>query len=183
MEVNPETESPVTLFSTDGEVLGDILFNLKYKYLGVDIFVKNRMSIFKLKHEAMIHRAKSMARKMKGMAARSFDVAWVAEELWHKVAIPTILYACEITEVSPRVMKSIEGIHAQMAAFVLGVSGNCSHAAILREVGWESLTCKIFKRKIKFYLRFQSMDDNRVAKKVLNDCFSQDGEMTVPWKV
>ena len=107
----------------------------------------------------------------------------MAEELWHKVAIPTILYACEITEVSPRVMKAIEGIHAQMAAFALGVSGNCSHAAILREIGWESLTCKMFKRKIKFFLRFQSMDNDRVSKKVFNDCFSQDGEMTVPWKV
>ena len=111
------------------------------------------MSIFKLKHDAMIHRATSMARKMKGMAAKSFDVAWVAEELWDKVAIPTILYACEITEISPRVMKAIEGIHAQMAAFILGVNGNCSHAAILREIGWESLTCKMFKRKIKYSLR------------------------------
>ena len=66
LEVNPEIDSPITLFSSDGEVLGDILFSLKYKNLGVDIFVKNRMSIFKLKHDAMIHRAKSMARKMKG---------------------------------------------------------------------------------------------------------------------
>jgi hypothetical protein len=174
---------PITLYYTAGEILGDILYSLKYKYLGVDIFIRNKMCIFKLKHTAMIHRAKSMSRIIKGMAARSVDVAWVAEELWHKVAIPTILYASEITEISPKVMETIEGFHAQMAAFKLGVSGNCSHAGILCEARWKSASCIMFKRKLKYFWRFYNMDDTRLAKAAFNDSFSHLGNLSLPWKV
>ena len=98
----------------------------------------------------MIHKGKSMAKTIKGMAARSFDSAWVATELWYKMAIPTILYACEITEISPTVMTTIEGLHGQMAAFVLGVNGNCSHAGALQELGWSSISKLVFHRKVVY---------------------------------
>ena len=141
------------------------------------------MSIFKLKHEAMIHKAKSMAKTIMSMAARSFDTAWVATELWFKMAIPTILYACEITEVSSKVMTTIEGLHGQMAAFVLGVNGNCSHAGALREVGWSSLTKIMFQRKLKYFHRLCKMEDTYLAKAALNDCFSKIDGAELPWKV
>ena len=180
LEVTPTSELPITVYATNGEVIGDILYSLKYKYLGVDIFVKNRMSIFKKKHEVMVHRAKSMAKTIKSMAARSCDTAWVATELWFKVAIPTILYACEITEISSKVMTTIEGLHGQMAAFVLGVDGNCSHAGILREVGWCSLSNLMFKRKLKIFHRLCAMEDTRLAKAVFNDCFSSIDGVSLP---
>ena len=124
-----------------------------------------------------------MAKTIMSMAARSFDTAWVATELWFKVAIPTILYACEITEVSSKVMTTIEGLHGQLAAFVLGVNGNCSHAGALRELGWCSVSNLMFQRKLKFFLRLCNMKDTYLAKTVLNDCFSQVDGVGLPWKV
>ena len=183
LEVKPENEQPITISTTKGEIIGDILFSLEYKYLGVDIFVKNRMSIFKLKHKAMIQKGKSMAKTIKGMAARSFDPAWVATELWFKMAVPTILYACEITEISPTVMTTIEGLHGQMAAFVLGVNGNCSHAGALQELGWSSISKLMFQRKLKYFHRLCKMEDSYLAKSVLNDCFRQFNDVGLPRKV
>ena len=70
-----------------------------------------------------------------------------------------------------------------MAAFVLGVNGNCSHAGALREVGWSSLTKIMFQRKLKYFHRLCKMEDTYLAKAALNDCFSNIDGVELPWKV
>jgi hypothetical protein len=169
LEFTPNDKDPLVskVFQNENS---KVQYELNYKYLGVEFHLTGRQSIFQEFYRTRLARAKSYAGSIKGLAAKSHDPVEVAEILWLKTAMPSILYGCEVASFTKKSIEDLESVQAQMGAFIIGVSNSSAHVGICMELGWPSIRSRIFERKIKYFHRLTNLADNLLVKKVLNEC-------------
>ena len=69
-------------------------------------------------------------------------------------------------------MSQLVSIQACFAADLIGVKSSSSHPAILRELGWNTLSSTTMKRKLLFWARLAKLNENTWANKALREYMS-----------
>ena len=108
------------------------------------------------------------------MAAKSHDPHEVASTLWHKTALPSILYGAEVAGFTKKHIEDLESVQARVAAFVLGVHNTYAHVGILTEVGWPSITSQIYKMKMRYFHRLLHLKQQTLVKAVFDECWDEN---------
>ena len=157
----------VSLLNTSGVILGEISLKDKYKYLGIQVGLGRASDIFRFHRNTLVSRIKSFAGLILPMARDSHDPIEVGEALWKSVALESILYGIQIVSVTNLILNKLDSVQASFAADLLGVGRSTSHAGILREMGWTPISCMVMKRKLLYWSRLYSLDNELWAKKAL----------------
>ena len=91
--------------------LEQVLF---YKYLGVRFEARPKAQFFKEYESQMIKKAVNYLNVIR-TKSRSFpDPAYAAYNLWHKTALPSILYGLQVVDVSSKTWKRLESLHCKL---------------------------------------------------------------------
>ena len=98
------------------------------------------------------------------------------------MALESILHGIQVISVTKANITQLDSIQASFAADLIGVKRSSSHAAILRELGWNTLSSTIMKRKLLFWARLSKLDDNTWANKALKECMSAQKPHSGGWK-
>ena len=77
---------------------------------------------------------------------------------------------CEMASITEKIMNELNSIQAKVGAYILGVTRTCSHAAIRKELGWESMRSKIYKRKLLYWKRVAGLDSENWANRAFEEC-------------
>ena len=126
----------------------------QYKYLGVTMKVgRSASDIFSSYRQLKIAKLKSYKALIFAIARESFNPIEVAEAMWKGIAIESVLYGIEIASITKANMALLDSIQCQLGAALLGVRSSCSHAAILKELGWCNISSTIMKRKLQYWAR------------------------------
>ena len=174
--VKEENINDLKLMSTNNEDLGCIKRAIKYKYLGVNLKLKEACNIFDFKRTEMVARAKSYAAKIITLARESYDPCRVASALWKQVATEGILYGIQAVSITKEIMKKLDSIQAGVGAFILGVRKTCSHEAIRKELGWKSMSAIICTRKLQYWERLASLKKENWANMAFRECDKAKGK-------
>ena len=92
----------------------------------------------------------------------------VMRGLWKGIAVPTIMYGTELTDLGKKEEKGIEIVQNRAARRGLGANKHVATEALKGEMGWSSFEERIDQAKIKYRLRLEYMNEKRWAKKVFN---------------
>ena len=163
----------MTITSQMGVTIGDLECKEKYKYLGVTLNMGARSSdIFKFQRDTLVSRLKSYAGLILLMAKESFDPIEVGEAMWKSMALEAVLYGIQTISVSEQILTKLDYIQAKFAADLLQVNRSCSHVGLLRELGWVSISSIVAKRKLVYWTRLCSLNEDNWARKAVEDCLS-----------
>ena len=80
---------------------------------------------------------------------------------WKNVAIPAILYGCEMMPFSESTILKIERIQSSLAKFALGVSSNAPNLCAQSELGLKPFCQALYERQLGFYRRILFLEDKR----------------------
>ena len=172
LEFNPQDKEPLPS-DLQKETEKEVNFEINYKYLGVELHLNGRQSIFQEFYKTRLARAKSYAGSISNLAAKSHDPVEVANTLWLKTAIPSILYGCEVASFTKNSIEDLESIQAQMGASILGVPSSSAHIGILIELGWPSLRSRIYERKMKYFHRVNGLSEDMLVSKVMSESLAE----------
>ena len=86
-----------------------------------------------------------------------------------KTAIPSILYGCEVAGFTEKSISDLEGVQANMGAFILGVSKFSAHIGIINEIGWPSIRSIIYERKLKYFHRVNNLEENMLVQQAMKE--------------
>ena len=90
-----------------------------YKYLGVQIEARPNALYYKAYEQVIVKKARKYLNLIR-VRSRAFpDVAVAVFQLWHSVALPSILYGMESTAVSVATWRTLESIQARLGKFIL----------------------------------------------------------------
>ena len=177
LEFHPEDKNPLASEIIEDET-SEIEFELNYKYLGVELNICERQSIFQEFYKTRLARAQRYAGSIKSLAAKSHDPIEVAETLWLKTAIPSILYGCEVAGFTEKSISDLESVQANIGAFILGVSKFSAHIGILNELGWPSIRSNIYERKLNYFHRVKNLEEKMLVHKAMMECCQLEQPIT-----
>ena len=139
----------------------------EYEYLGVKIKTTGkgmfRYQVEKIKQK--VNRTKGM---IKATALNSFNRAYTARVLWDRVAIPGMIYGLDVISVSEGDIQGMEKAQNEMGKWILGAPPCTATEAVLGELGWNKITDRIAKAKLKYWGYLQGISEDRWCRKVYN---------------
>ena len=170
--VSPDV-SEWTLFDAVGSPVLSLKQVLQYKYIGTE----THGSIFST-CSAKEQKCIKTANKYKGaciyVSKRGPDIVDVALCTWSNIAIPAILYGCEMVPFSEKTIEAIESIQSQVAKFILGVPVSTANVYAQTELGLKSLRHLLYERQLQFFLRVLYLPRSRWVNIALMEHLSGD---------
>ena len=143
-----------------------------YKYL-VGVMVSNlgvvRTSGVTMGGETIVRKAQVQAVVVWDEIRDGYDRILEGKIIWEKISLPGILYGMEVAYVEERLLEELEAIQVWLGRVLLGASDRVGGESVLWELGWLPMKLWIAVRRIWFYWRMRSIDDNRCSKKIFND--------------
>ena len=119
--------------------------------------------------ETIVRKAQVQAAVVRDEIRDGYDRILEGKIIWEKISLPGILYGMEVSDVEDRVLEELEAIQVWLGRVLLGVSDRVGGECVLWELGWLPMKLWIAARRIGFYWRMRSIDDNRCSKKIFND--------------
>ena len=172
----------ISLFTSSGDLHGDVKLKDKYKYLGVTMGLGRACDIFNFQRSLILSRMKSYAGMVLSMAKESCAPVEVGEALWKSVALESVLYGIQVVSLTRKIMSELDSIQGRFAADLIGVSRSSSHIGILRELGWCSVSILVKKRKLLFWARLAGLKEDTWTSKALKECMSACYPHEGAWK-
>ena len=158
-------------------VLGNIILEVveKYTYLGIEV---GKEGIGEEK-QRKINEGK--ARRMAGMiingGSRLVNKYEVGRSLWKGIALPYCLYGVEITTYRENDLMQLEKVQNIVGRWGLGAPRSTAVEAIRGDMGWSTFKERVVKGKLGFLKKIESMNEERWAKKVM-----EEGRTGSSWK-
>ena len=162
----------INLFSSSGDLHGNVKLKDRYKYLGVTMGLGRACDIFNFQRSLVVSRLKSYAGMVLSMARESCAPVEVGEALWKSVALESVLYGIQIISLTKKILSELDSIQNRFVADLIGVSRSCSHVGTLRELGWCSIASLVNKRKLLFWARLAGLQEDTWANRALLECMS-----------
>ena len=118
MKISTKKSKIMIMKHESTNVISSLPMNLEqvlfYKYLGVRLEARPKAQFFKEYEAHMIKKATNYLNVIR-TKSRSFpDPAYAAYNLWHKTAIPSILYGMQVVDVSSKTWKRLESLHCKL---------------------------------------------------------------------
>ena len=154
---------------------GDIVLSLKqvmqYKYLGTEVFT----SMCKTAREKL-KLCNAKAKQYKGscihISRDGPDVVDMVLATWNNVAIPSILFGCEMIPFTDTVIQDIERTQSQIAKYALGLPIYAANISAQIDLGMKPFRQVLYDLQLGYYMRVLALDDRRWVKQALLDHMS-----------
>ena len=157
----------------DDKVIGTLDKVLSFKYLGVQTTLSPRKSA-----AVMMDRARSLAKSYKktciSLGHDGPDTVDLTLCLWQNIAIPSILYGCEVVPFSASAIDEIERLQSSIGKFTLGLppsAPNISSTTILGVAPFREL---LYSMQLKYLARLLNQDQLRWSKDAFMDHIEGD---------
>ena len=157
------------LFEGDA-VIGTLEKVLEFKYLGIKTQLNPRRSAL-----AMMERAKSLASSYRKTCI-SFDYDGpdsvdLSLCLWQNVAIPSILYGCEIVPFSSSAISEIERHQSAVGKFSMGLPVSAPNISTTAILGVAPFKETLYSAQLRYLVKLFKQDDQRWSKDAFLDHF------------
>ena len=151
-------------------VIGTLEKIIEFKYLGIKTQLNPRRSAL-----AMMERAKSLANSYRKTCV-SFDYDGpdsvdLSLCLWQNVAIPSILYGCEIVPFSSSAIKEIERHQSAVGKFSMGLPVSAPNISTTSILGVAPFKEMLYGAQLRYLARLLKQDDRRWSKDAFFDHF------------
>ena len=83
--------------------------------------------------------------------------------------MPGMLYGLDVISVSEAEIQGMEKAHNEMGKWILGAPPCPATEAVLGELGWNKITDRIAKAKLKYWGYLQGISEDRWCRKVYNE--------------
>ena len=134
---------------------------LEYKYLGT----------FGSMWKTTLNKQKTIlttANKYKGsviyISRDGPDVVDVIDCTWNNVAVPAILFGCEMLPLTEMTIETVERSQCSGAKYVLGVPSGAPNICAQTELGWKPFRQILYEKQLSFFFRALFLHDDRWLK-------------------
>lgn len=163
------------VLSDDGDIVLSLKQVLEYRYLGTQV----QGSMFKTAVRK-VKQCVSKAHKYKGsciyISRDGPDVVDMILATWCNVAVPAILFGCEMIPFSESAICEIERVQSQIAKYALGLPLGSASVCAQVELGIKPFRQVLYETQLKFYARVLCLEDSRWVKQAMQD------HLSVSWK-
>ena len=147
------------LFECDA-VIGTLEKVLEFKYLGIKTQLNPRRSAL-----AMMERAKSLANSYRKTCIYDGpDSVDLSLCLWQNVAIPSILYGCEIVPFSSSAISKIERHQSAVGKFSMGLPVSAPNISTTAILGVAPFKETLYSAQLQYLSKLFKQDDRRWSK-------------------
>ena len=164
------------LRDSDGNLLGLLKIVTTYKYLGVHVNMGKAGAMFQDAIKKKINQLKAIMGQIISLADNSYSPIQVGLALWKTCAIPALLHGIEIISVNRDNLKKLESIQHRFGSTLMGIAQSSTHVGVRKELGLQSISTLIYKRKLTYADRISKMDDNTWVKKAYLECELAQGK-------
>ena len=166
-KVMSSTQDVWELFGGD-EVIGALDKVLQFKYLGVETKLSPSKSAV-----VMMKRASSKANNYRksciSIARDGPDIVDLALSLWSNIAMPSILYGCEVVPFSQTVIKEIERHQSAVGKFNLGLPSNAPNISTTTILGAKPFKELLYSAQLRYLVKLFKQDARRWSKDAFID--------------
>ena len=113
--------------------------------------------------------AKSYRSSCLSIAREGPDIVDLALTLWLNVAMPSILYGCELVPFTKTVIQEIERHQSSVGKFTLGLPSCAPNIATTTILGFKPFKELLYLSQWRFYIRISKQEDTRWSKDCLLD--------------
>ena len=154
----------------------------EYSYLGVGLTLYG--SLFGYAAKKLVQKAKKARGMIIGIAKSSLCFAGVAQELWVKVGLMTILYGAEVFSLNSEQIAKLENVQRQMARDITRAPKGTAIQAMYGELGWKDMKHHLAEAKIRYFGRLQLLNEQAWCKQVFQASMElgNEGYHTSWWK-
>ena len=121
----------------------------------------------------MMKRAQDLARQYRGACLRLAydgpDVVDLALALWINIAMPSVLFGCEVVPFSQQVIQEISRHQSAVGKFTLGLPSNAPNISATSLLGVKPFKEALYYAQFKFLVRLFNQSDDRWSKDSLID--------------
>ena len=166
-KVMSNTQDVWELFSGN-EVIGTLDKVLQFKYLGIETKLSPSKAAL-----VMMERAKNLASSyMKacvGIAYDGPDIVDLALALWTNIAMPSVLYGCEVIPFSKGTIEGIERCQSNVGKFTLGLPKNAPNFSTTTLLGVKTFKELLYSAQLRYLARLLKQDSRRWSKDAFLD--------------
>ena len=166
-KVMSTTQDVWELFGGD-EVIGALDKVLQFKYLGLETKLSPSKSA-----GVMMKRASSLANSYRknciSIARDGPDIVDLALALWNNIAMPSILYGCEVVPFSQTAIQEIERHQSAVGKFNLGLPPNAPNISTTAILGVRPFKELLYSAQLRFLVRLFKQDASRWSKDAFID--------------
>ena len=163
------------VLNSEGEIELSLKQVMEYKYLGSQVFT----SMAKTATEK-VKSSVAKAHKFKGsciyISREGPDVVDMILATWCNVAVPSILFGCEMIPFSESAISEIERVQCQVAKYALGVPLSTAGTCAQTELGMKPFRQALYEAQLQYYVRVLGLEDSRWVKQALLDHLSTSWE-------
>ena len=163
------------LVDADGSVSLSLKQVMQYKYLGSHVYPSMSKTAREKVKQCVIK-----ARKYKGscicISHDGPDRVDMILATWSNVALPSILYGCEMIPFCDTAIKDIERIQGQIAKYALGLPLSAPNICARVDLGLKPFRHILYELQLRYYNRVRSLSDERWVKQALLD------HLSLAWK-
>ncbi len=109
--------------------------------------------------DKMATRAENLKTQIMKLARESFNFAYVARNLWEKVAMPALLYGSEVTELTEKDITQVEKVQREVARKVTGGLNSTAIQGMYGELEWKEMYIRVAEKRVKYLHRLVNMGD------------------------
>ena len=154
-------------------IIGTLEKVLTFKYLGVETKLNPRKSA-----AAMMDRAKNLAKSYRktciSLANDGPDTVDLTLCLWQNIAMPSILYGCEIVPFSASAIDEIERHQSSVGKFTLGLPPCAPNISATSILGIPTFKELLYSTQLKYLARLLRQDPMRWSKDAFIDHLQGD---------
>ena len=93
----------------------------------------------------------------------------VGRSLWKGMAVPHCLYGAEMIRFTEKDIQELEKVQDMTGRWALGANRFTGLEAVRGDMGWSTFRERIAKGKLSFIKKIEGLDEDRWAKKVINE--------------
>ena len=153
---------------SDGEIIGCIDKTIEFKYLGVLTQLSPSRGASAMMKRA-VRLAKSYRSSCISVGREGPDIVDLALTLWLNVAMPSILYGCELVPFTKTVIQEIERLQSSIGKFCLGLPTCAPNIATTSILGIKPFKELLYLAQWRFFIRLIKQEDTRWSKDCLLD--------------
>ena len=150
------------------EVIGALEKVLQFKYLGIETTLSPSKSTV-----AMTKRASNLANNYRknciAIAKDGPDIIDLALALWLNVAMPSILYGCEVVPFSQTIINEIERHQSAVGKFNLGLPSNAPNISTTTILGVKPFKELLYSAQLRYLVKLFKQDARRWSKDAFID--------------
>ena len=148
---------------------------MQYKYLGTQVYTTMAKTV-----REKLKQCESKARQYKGscisISHDGPDVVDMIVATWCNIAVPSILFGCEMIPFTDTVIDNIERIQSQIAKYALGLPSSAANICAQTELGFQPSRRVMYGTQLHYYNRVLSLSNQRWVKQALDDHMSMQWE-------